>query len=103
MTVADIRDMVLQADPYASHYEQHGNLRNYTVWREYRRLPATADDRHVPGWAFQIDRFTQLEYDPVADDIEEVLESTPNVSYSYSVDFENDTGFIHHIFDCEGY
>lgn len=112
MTALDkVKAIVLEGDPDAKHYFQTARG-NYTTWHEYMRMPDTTDDVHYGedeedgdeargGWRFQIDRFTKLEFDPVVDKIEAALTDHDNVSYSYQVDYEQDTGYIHHIFSCE--
>ena len=103
MTIEDIRQLVISADSYASHYDSaHRTGAAYTVWREIRQLGMTADDLHQGGWAFQIDRFTKDEADPVAQAILDALDADPRVAYRYEVDYEPDTRYIHHIYDCEG-
>lgn len=100
MTNDDIRAIVLACDPEAKHYftEARGN---YTTWQEYAQLPHSSDDVNERGWKFQIDRYTKLEGDPVAAAIENTLSAMDNVAYTYLVDVELETGYIHHIFDCE--
>ena len=61
------------------------------------------DDTHAEAWAFQIDRFTTSETDEVADEIRRVLDGDVRVAYRYELDYEPDTRYIHHIYDCEGY
>lgn len=103
MTLEEIKALVLTADNTAEHYESsHTSEPAYTVWREYRRLPATADDRHIEGWAFQVDRYTQDEYDETAAALFDALDGSDRVAVHYEVDHEPETGYIHHIFDCEG-
>lgn len=103
MTLDDIRELVVSADPAARHYESRWTEGAYTTWTEYRRLAFTADDRHDEGWAFQVDRFTMDEDDDVAKRIFQVLDADERVAVEHMVEYENDTGYIHHIFDCEGY
>ena len=104
MTLSEIKALVLSADPTAERYESsRADSESYTVWREVRRLAATADDVHIEGWAFQVDRFTRDEGDPVAAAIFETLDESDRVALAYSVDYEEDTEYIHHIFDCEGF
>lgn len=100
MTLEDIKAIVLQGDPEAKHYAST-KRGDYTVWREFQRLPHTSDGVHDGGWKFQIDRFTKAEADSIADNIKAALDAHDNVAYSYLVDYEPDTEFIHHIFDCE--
>ena len=104
MTLDDIRQLVLRADPEATRYEAGAvNGASYTTWREVRRLGTMADDRHEEGWAFQIDRFTRTEGDQIAAMIMAALDDDDRVAYEYHTDYEPDTRYIHHIFDCEGY
>ncbi len=102
MTIADIKDFVLSADPNAQHYKSARKGEAYTVWRELRQLPIIADDTHEAAWAFQIDRFTKNENDQVAAEIARAIEENEEISCELTVDFEQDTGYIHYIFDCEG-
>lgn len=94
--------LISAVDPAARHYDNPHDGTDYTVWREYQRLGAARDDRHGYGWKFQIDRYTKQEFDTTAKELEKMLIHTPGVAYEYLVDYEQDTGYIHHIFDCEG-
>ena len=73
------------------------------MWRELRRLDATADDRHIEGCAFQVDRFTKDEDDATAQALFEALDGDDRVAVYYAVDYERDSEYIHHIYDCEGF
>ncbi len=100
MTLQGFRDILLTADSQASHYESKKRP-NYTVWSEYGDDGLSADSiRQESAWKIQVDRYTKLEYDPVVDAIRAALDRD-DISYEYSCDFEQDTGYIHHIFDCE--
>ena len=104
MTLDDIRALIVSADADCAHYESaYAGGEAYTVWREVRRLPAMSDDAHDEGWVFQVDRFTKAEGDAVAEAIYQALTGDERVAFSYQVDYEQDTGYIHHIFDCEGF
>ena len=103
MTLADIQALVVAVDPNAGHYESaYAGSAAYTVWREYRYNSQMADGVHQGGIVFQIDRFTKAENDTIAAAFITALEANPRVSFSYLVDYEPDTRYIHHIFDCEG-
>lgn len=102
MTLDEIKALVLSADAEAQHYESAKKGAAYTVWREYQRLPMMADGQHQGGIRFQIDRFTKTENDAIAAAIEAALEASDRVAYTYLTDYEPDTRYIHHIFDCEG-
>ena len=104
MTVSEIKALVKSADATSSHYESAKRSgADYTVWREVRMLDTTSDDIHDEAWTFQIDRFTKTENDTVAATIRQKLDADPRVAYSYVVDYEPQTRYIHHIYDCEGY
>ena len=103
MKLSDIKARVLSADATAEPYESSKrSAESYTVWREVYRLPVTGDDRHSEGWAFQVDRFTKDEDDAVASTLISTLDGDDRVAVAYNIDYEPDTGYIHHIFDCEG-
>lgn len=103
MTVEEIRDLVAAIDPEARHYVSNKEGDAFTVWQEYRQLDFSADDTYQEGWAFEIDYYTKKEFDPVAKALALALEAHPGVSYTHQVVYETDTGYIRHIFDCEGY
>ena len=94
MTLQEFRDILLAADPQASHYKSM-QTPNYTVWREFGK-------RAIPEqtWKIQVDRYTKIEYDPVVALITTAL-NIDDIAYEYLCDFEKDTGYIHHIWDCE--
>lgn len=102
MTVRDIRDLVVTADPQARHYDSHKDGSDFTVWMEYKRLGLPGDDTHGDGWKFEVDRYTKEEFDPIAELIEKTLTDAEGVAFTYMVDYEQDTGYIRHLFDCEG-
>ena len=104
MTVEEIKAIVVALDADAGHYESaHQGSEAYTVWRELHPLAIKGEDRHaVEAWAFQIDRFTKAEGDAIAAAMRDALDDNPRVAFRYQVDFEAETGYIHHIFDCEG-
>ena len=104
MTIEEIRTLVLGADPTAERYESsRAGSDSYTTWRELRRLPATADGEHIEGWSFQVDRFTRDEDDATAAALFATLDGCERVAVAYDTDYEPDTGYIHHIYDCEGF
>lgn len=101
MTVRDIQQMIVKADPEAKHYYTSKDGSDFTVWQEYERLPFAANDMMDAGWKFQIDRYTKQEYDPIAEAIERVLNENL-IAYSYQVEYDPGSGYIRHLFDCEG-
>ena len=100
MTLQAFRDLLLSADPNAVHYKSMDNI-NYTRWQEYGANRQTADDAEVDrAYKIQADRYTKVEYDPIADAITTTLNAAC-IAFVYLVDFEPETGYIHHIWDCE--
>ena len=102
MTLNEIKALVLAVDPAAQHYESAKKGAAYTVWREIRPLGFAADGAHQGAVSFQIDRFTKTEGDTIAASLFSALDANDRVAVRYEVDFEPDTRYIHHIFDCEG-
>lgn len=102
MTVQEIRDVILTADPDARHYEAALDGSDFTVWMEYERIGLMADDGYAePGWRFEVDRYTKTEYDPIAEALEDVLTNTPGVTSRHRVQYNQQTGYIRHVYDCE--
>ena len=102
MTVAQIKALVLSADPEAKHYHTSKQGDAFTVWGEYERTNLSADDRHDYGWRFEIDHYTRDPEDEVADRIEQALSEHPGVAFSYQVMYDHTAGYVRHVFDCEG-
>jgi hypothetical protein len=102
VTVEDIKNLVLSADPTAKHYVADKKGDAFTIWAETQRLATAADDRHDMGWAFQIVHYLKGEDRTTADAIEKALIDHPGVAYRYYVSFERSSGYTRHIFECEG-
>lgn len=103
MTLAEIRSKLVAIDPDIRHHYSTESSRDYTYWSEITRLPLTADGVHDEGWRFYVHRFTRNEFDPIARQIFDALDEDPRFAVREDRDFEPDTGYIHHIFTCEGY
>ncbi len=101
MTLDQIRQVVATADPNAFHYEAASKGAAYTTWHEYRRQPLWGDgDAVEDGWAFQVDRFTKTEDDPVVETIWCTLKAHPRITVRHLV-LPDPGGYIHHAFQCE--
>ncbi|MBQ8707759.1 MAG: hypothetical protein IJ523_06720 [Succinivibrionaceae bacterium] len=103
MTLGDIRTLLVSVDPGIRHYFSTETDRDYTYWEELQRLPFVADGCHEEGWRFYVHRFTRDEFDPVARRLFETLDADPRTAVIHRVDAERETGYIHHIFECEGF
>ena len=103
MTRSEIKAFLVGIDPTIERYESsHTGSDAYTVWRELGPAPIYADGQDVGVMRFQVDRFTKTENDHMANNLWIALEDRDDIAFQYLVDYEPDTGYIHHIFDCEG-
>lgn len=103
MTLDEITAILVEVDPEIQHYFSMSDKESYSFWEERRRLPAAADGRHEEGWRFYVHHFTKTEGDPMAASFFHVLDENPRTAVRWEIDFEKDTGYIHHIFECEGF
>lgn len=103
MTLTDIRDLLVSVDPDIKHYFTDSNADAFSYWEETRRLSMFSDDRHEDAWRFYVHRYTKAENDVVASQLFDTLDQDPRIAFQYAVDFDADSGYIHHIYDCEGY
>lgn len=102
MTVREIKAFVDGIDPGAKHYYTTLDGNAYTVWAETERTGLAANNTLAEmSWKFRVIRYTQAEFDAMAEAIEEALLEHPVISYSYSVDADPATGYILHTFECE--
>ena len=103
MTLADIRALLVSVDPGIRHYFSTETTKDYTYWEETQRLNLTRDDKHDEGWIFYVHRFTRDEFDPVVRALFETLDADPRTTVIHRTDYEPDSGYIHHVFECQGY
>lgn len=71
----------------------------FCVWQEDSETSSLEADDHKGEQAIggSIDYFTQEEYDPMVDCIQEALNTTEGCGWSYnSVQYEDETELIHH-------
>ena len=102
MTKNEIKAFITGVDPQAAHYFTVLDGGSYTVWAETERLGLDADDKYTElGWAFEIVRYTQDEYDELPQLIEDALKEHPLISFSYRVDSDPPSSYILHIFSCQ--
>ncbi len=104
MTVQEIKDLLVAVDPDVQRYDHDraGSGDAYTVWQELRPVGFYGDGREDGSIRFQVDRFTRDEDEPTAAAILDALESRDDIAVDYQTDYERDTGYIHHIYVCEG-
>lgn len=100
MKLDDLKNALLTVTPNTYHYEAFQKPDQYIVWAEYGTKNLSADSRFGEKiFRVQVDYFTKTEFDPNVEKIEAVLD-TDEISFDYLVDHEEDTGYIHHIWDC---
>lgn len=101
MTLHELKALLLTVGPPVYHYHAHQQPSSYIVWAEYGSKNLSADSEYEDKvYRVQVDYFTKAEFDPRADTITSLL-NKDEVSFNYLVDYEDDTGYIHHIFDLE--
>ena len=98
MTLQSLKTLLLAIGPPVFHYFATGQTGSYIVWAE----DGEGDTVHADGRKVEraitgtIDYFTKTENDPVVKQIEDVLDSDDGISwYLNSVQYEQDTGYIH--------
>lgn len=102
MTLQEFGAMLATIDPKTRHFAS--NVRGaYTTWAEYGRTDDFADGKDQGGWKVQVERYTQEEYDEIAQKLYEKLQNLDNVAVEYIVDSQVDGEnlTIRHLFDCE--
>jgi hypothetical protein len=73
--------------------------KNYIIWAEDEESTSLNADnlKQKQGIHGTIDYFTKVEFDPIVDDIQNALNVLENVSFRLnSVQYEDETAFIHH-------
>lgn len=106
MTLSEIKALVVTADPDIRHYFSMSDKDAYSYWEETLRLPFTADDAHGAAdqaWRFYVHRYTKTEGDAIAQALFDALDADPRTTVRWTIDSDPKDGYIHHIFECEGY
>ena len=103
MKLTDIATLIGGVDAQARHYFSMSTADAYTYWEETQQLPFTSDDRHDEAWRFYVHRFTKDAADSTAVTLYSTLDADPRVTVIHTVDYDDDDGYIHHIYECEGY
>lgn len=103
MTTSEIKTLLVSVDPNVQRYDHDGAGTSdaYTVWAEITPIGCYGDGEEEGTLRFQVDRFTKEEDDAVAASLKTTLEGQDDIAVDYRVDYEKDTGYVHHIFVCE--
>jgi hypothetical protein len=98
MKLSDIRDALLEVIPDVFHYEAYAKPNKYIVWAEDTEAYAGYGDNKKTTQVIQgtIDYFTKEEYDSNVKLIQEKLNSIELAWSLNSIQYEEDTKFIHY-------
>lgn len=104
MTIDSFVEIIQGIDPDAARYQKirKPSDKAYTVWSDYGTGTLYANG--VPAGKtkkIQVDYFTFQEDDPVALAFFRAFSKNDDITVIHTTDFENETRYIHHIFDCE--
>lgn len=98
MRLLDLRDLLLTITPDTFHYYAHNKPDKYIVWAEDGESGSSNADDYKTYQVIQgtIDYFTKMEFDPNFDLIQDKLNSI-NISWKLSsIQYEEETGYIHY-------
>lgn len=97
MKLSDIRDALLTVTQDTFHYFAHKKPNKYIVWAEDTEANSIHADNEKIDQVIQgtIDYFTKTEFDPNFDLIQDKLNSIGLSWRLNSIQYEDDTGYIH--------
>lgn len=100
MLLSEFKSMMVTVDPTVNMYKSDATG-DYTVWRPGSRGDGIMSDDEPDEEVTRVyvSRFTRSESDAVAIAIEAALMNA-FIPYEHEIDFENETGYIHHTFTC---
>lgn len=85
-------------DLQVSHYFKPSEVKDrYCVWAEDSEATSLPGDNYKVAQQLQgtIDLFSKTEYDTAVDAIQDALNDAQIGFYQYSIQYEDETGFIH--------
>ncbi|WP_305178071.1 hypothetical protein [Faecalibaculum rodentium] len=100
----EFRNLLLEVTGKVYHYYHQAEDETYIVWTENGEGETQHGDNHKQEVAlhFSVELFTKTEYSPVLDALTEKLNES-RFAFEYTgVDFEVDTGYIHHSLEVYG-
>ena len=103
MTINSFAALIKSIDPSAARYDAIGQKGDaYTVYADYHtRVLYGNGSPAATAVSVQVDYFTKQENDPRAQAFFVAFTGNEEITCEYSTDFEADTRYIHHIYDCE--
>lgn len=93
-----VRDTLLTVTKDVYHYEKTSIEERYIVWQEDSEGDSLhADDKHeITVFSGTIDLYTKLEYDPWIQEIQKALDNAEIACHIESIQYEEETKFIHY-------
>ena len=103
MTLREFRDLLLTVTEHVYHFEAAKETADsYIVWQEVSgRALAGSDRRQEVIRDVQVDFYTTIEFDPVLEEVLQVLEENGVAFEEPQTGFDPDTRMIRHIIECE--
>ena len=100
MTLNDFKLMLLTIDPKVKKRFHAGKGENYTVWNPRNDSDDISGEQLIK---IQVHRFTKDDNDSITSLINAELKKHDDIALpnGCETDYENDTEYIHHIWDCE--
>ncbi|HQA58953.1 MAG TPA: hypothetical protein PK033_13895 [Acetivibrio sp.] len=98
MKLSDLRDLLLTIEVPVFHYHASKQPDKYIVWAEDTEGTSISANNKKINQSIQgtIDYFTKTEFDPNVDKIQETLNSAEISWRLNSIQYEEDTGYIHY-------
>lgn len=93
-----IKDILTSISENVGHYEAFKVTDQYIVWAEDGEGSSVEGDNRKINQSIQgtIDLFTKKDMDPMAEEIQNALKENEISFYLNSVQYEDETGYIHH-------
>lgn len=97
--LSHFRNLILSVDGEITKYDGNGK-ENYTIWTPGGITGSLSDDTEEDIIQMvYVDRYTKIDNDPIVTDLFHLFNDN-YIPYEYEVDYEKETGYIHHIFSC---
>jgi len=98
MTLDDLKNALLEITPDVYHYWAQPKSDRYIIWAEDGQADAVWADNRMSQQALTgtIDLYTKEEYDPMFQQVQEKLNSLDLSWRLNSIQYEEDTGYIHY-------
>lgn len=93
-----VRDALITVSENVGHYKALKKTDKYIVWAEDMEGGSSHADNRKDKQSIQgtIDYFTRTEFDEMVDKIQEALDTAEIPYYLNSVQYEDETGYIHY-------